>query len=259
MPRVIGFIPLGIILVSIFHESRNIFLWAAIFLQVIIWPHAAYFYAKKWPNPRKAEYQNLYFETFLCGVWMNLVSFQLWPSTVFFIGQAINLLATRGFILYRNAVLFLVAAARMFGVDREKIMGQVCHRLICPAEEGACPITDKKQRIDNSERILLNKDGHAISILKTVVSITLKGRECLLVLMDVQMPEMDGIEATRVIRDPQSNVRNHDIRIVALTGHAMDGDRKRYLEVGMNDYLSKPINSKALYDVLIRNLPRGIQ
>jgi CheY-like chemotaxis protein len=76
-----------------------------------------------------------------------------------------------------------------------------------------------------------------------------------LVLMDVQMPEMDGIEATRVIRDPRSNVRNHDICIVALTGHAMKGDRKRYLEVGMNDYLSKPIDSKELYEVLTRNLP----
>ena len=75
--------------------------------------------------------------------------------------------------------------------------------------------------------------------------------------MDVQMPEMDGIEATRVIRDPQSSVRDHHIGIIALTGHAMEGDRSKYLEVGMNDYISKPINPHALYDVVTRNLPEG--
>ncbi|MCX7048919.1 MAG: response regulator [Candidatus Sumerlaeota bacterium] len=62
-----------------------------------------------------------------------------------------------------------------------------------------------------------------------------------LVLMDVQMPEMDGYEATRVIRDPKSQVRNHEIPIIAMTANAMQGDRERCLEAGMNDYLSKPI------------------
>jgi CheY-like chemotaxis protein len=76
-----------------------------------------------------------------------------------------------------------------------------------------------------------------------------------LVLMDVQMPEMDGLEATRVIRNPDSKVLNHDIGIIALTGHALKGDRQRYLDVGMNDYLSKPIDPEALYNVVIKNLP----
>ena len=62
-----------------------------------------------------------------------------------------------------------------------------------------------------------------------------------LVLMDIQMPEMDGIEATRIVRDKSSAVRDHDIPIIAMTAHAMKGDRESYLAEGMNDYLSKPI------------------
>jgi len=76
-----------------------------------------------------------------------------------------------------------------------------------------------------------------------------------LVLMDVQMPEMDGLEATRIIRDPESRVLDHNIVVIALTGHALKGDRQRYLDAGMNDYLSKPIDPEALYDVVVRNLP----
>ncbi len=61
-----------------------------------------------------------------------------------------------------------------------------------------------------------------------------------LVLMDVQMPEMDGLSATRAVRAPDSPVRNPAIPIVAMTANAMRGDRERCLEAGMDDYLSKP-------------------
>jgi CheY-like chemotaxis protein/HPt (histidine-containing phosphotransfer) domain-containing protein len=77
-----------------------------------------------------------------------------------------------------------------------------------------------------------------------------------LVLMDVQMPEMDGFEATRRIRDPESAVLNHEIPIVAMTAHAMPGDRERCLEAGMDDYVTKPIAPEALADALDRWLPR---
>jgi CheY-like chemotaxis protein/HPt (histidine-containing phosphotransfer) domain-containing protein len=67
-----------------------------------------------------------------------------------------------------------------------------------------------------------------------------------LVLMDVQMPEMDGFEAVACIRDPKSRVVNRAIPIVALTAHAMTGDKERCLAAGMDDYLSKPLDPEQL-------------
>jgi len=76
-----------------------------------------------------------------------------------------------------------------------------------------------------------------------------------LVLMDVQMPEMDGLEATRHIRDPHSSVRNHGIPIIAMTAHALHGDKERCLEAGMDDYVTKPVSPAALAEALERWLP----
>ncbi len=73
-----------------------------------------------------------------------------------------------------------------------------------------------------------------------------------LVLMDVQMPEMDGLEATGQVRDPSSAVRNHDIPIVALTAAAMKGDREKCMAAGMTDYLTKPLRPEELGRVIER-------
>jgi signal transduction histidine kinase/CheY-like chemotaxis protein/HPt (histidine-containing phosphotransfer) domain-containing protein len=79
-----------------------------------------------------------------------------------------------------------------------------------------------------------------------------------LVLMDVQMPEVNGFEATRIIRDPGSGVLRHDIPIVAMTAHALKGDRERCLEAGMDDYASKPVTALALSEILDRHLGRSV-
>lgn len=71
-----------------------------------------------------------------------------------------------------------------------------------------------------------------------------------IVLMDIQMPEMDGLEATRIIRDPNSKVLNHDVRIIALTAHAMKGDQQMCLDAGMNDYITKPIQPDAFLNAI---------
>ena len=71
-------------------------------------------------------------------------------------------------------------AYALIGVPKEKIIGQVCHTYICPAEMGNCPITDKGQKVDKSERVLLTADGSRIPILKTVAPIELNGRPHLL-------------------------------------------------------------------------------
>jgi signal transduction histidine kinase/DNA-binding response OmpR family regulator len=79
-----------------------------------------------------------------------------------------------------------------------------------------------------------------------------------LVLMDVQMPEMNGFEATRIIRDPGSGVLRHDIPVVAMTAHALKGDRERCLEAGMDDYASKPVTALALSEILDRHLGSAV-
>jgi PAS domain S-box-containing protein len=95
---------------------------------------------------------------------------------------------------------------------------------------------------------LLTKRGHVV----TVVS---NGREALealrhgtfdLVLMDVQMPDMDGFEATAAIRELERTSGRH-VRIIAMTAHAMKGDKERCLTAGMDGYLSKPIDQRSLY------------
>ncbi|MFW6154874.1 MAG: ATP-binding protein [Planctomycetota bacterium] len=73
-----------------------------------------------------------------------------------------------------------------------------------------------------------------------------------LVLMDVQMPEMDGLQATAMVRDPASDVLDRDVPIVALSAHAFDQDRRRCRDAGMNDYLAKPLQREQLVAVLAR-------
>jgi two-component system CheB/CheR fusion protein len=107
-------------------------------------------------------------------------------------------------------------------------------------------------------RILLVEDDPANqfgvkSILEFsgyVVEIANNGKEALdlleekefdLVLMDCSMPVMNGYDSTSIIRNPSSNVVNHEIPIIGLTGFAMQEDRDNCLAVGMNDYLSKPV------------------
>jgi PAS domain S-box-containing protein len=77
-----------------------------------------------------------------------------------------------------------------------------------------------------------------------------------LVFMDVQMPEMDGFDATREIRAGQTGLSNRVIPIVAITAHAMQGDREACLRSGMNDYVSKPVSGAVLAEVLARWVPQ---
>jgi CheY-like chemotaxis protein len=107
---------------------------------------------------------------------------------------------------------------------------------------------------------LLEKHGHTVVVAS-------HGKEALaaseshdfdLVLMDVQMPEMDGFEATSAIRAKEKQTGIH-VPIVAMTAHAMKGDRERCLEAGMDDYVAKPIRSQQLFETIEAVLGRSAE
>jgi CheY-like chemotaxis protein len=118
-------------------------------------------------------------------------------------------------------------------------------------------------------KVLLVEDNEinqqvAMELLASVgadVTVASNGREALdlidlghfdVVLMDIQMPEMDGFEATRAIR---ADDRFLSLPVIAMTANAMKGDRERSLEAGMNDHVTKPIEPEELYAALVRCLP----
>ena len=76
-----------------------------------------------------------------------------------------------------------------------------------------------------------------------------------LILMDVQMPEMDGLRATRLIRAREKIAGSH-VPIVAITANVLEGEFKRCLSAGMDDYLSKPVRGKELFQTITRLLPK---
>ena len=136
------------------------------------------------------------------------------------------------------------------------------------------PDRDQPRQIDQNEqgvpplRVLLAEDAYANQVLATgllkkwmhQVEVAHNGLEVLdwlkresfdLILMDVQMPEMDGLVATQTIRTQEAageyaHLRRCPIPIIAMTAHAMKGDRERCLDAGMDDYVSKPIRSAEL-------------
>jgi len=106
---------------------------------------------------------------------------------------------------------------------------------------------------------ILRKKNHEVEIAnngKEAIE-KLESTDYDIVLMDIQMPILDGIETTILIRNGKTDVRDPEIPIIAMTAHAMRGDRERCLEVGMNGYVSKPINSKELFDVIGKILEKN--
>ena len=127
---------------------------------------------------------------------------------------------------------------------------------------------------NNPIRILLAEDNVvnqrvALAILKKVgyqADAVANGAEAIaalrkvaydLVLMDCQMPELDGYAATRRIRDPSTGTIWPEIPIIAMTANAMKGDREKCLDAGMDDYIAKPVQARELAEMIERWLARG--
>ncbi len=147
---------------------------------------------------------------------------------------------------------------------------------IAPLETLSDPNTDE-QLMTFRGRVLVVEDNHinqqvTMTMLRRAgcrVALASNGRKALeasssgsydIIFMDCQMPEMDGYECARIIRQREAeNGARHGrpIPVVALTAHAMKGDREKCLEAGMNDYLSKPFSRRQLQTVLGRWLPLG--
>src|SRR5262249_4603239 len=98
---------------------------------------------------------------------------------------------------------------------------------------------------------LLTKEGHSLVVVNNgAEAVAALDRDAYdLVLMDVQMPEMDGFQATRLIRQREAE-RGRRTPILAMTAYAMKGDRERCLAAGMDGYVSKPIRARELFEAI---------
>ncbi|MCS6865615.1 MAG: response regulator, partial [Gemmata sp.] len=106
---------------------------------------------------------------------------------------------------------------------------------------------------------LLEKQGHTVVVAPDgQAAIAAWERESFdLILMDVQMPNLDGLQATAIIREREAGTGRH-IPIIAMTAHALAGDRERFLAAGMDDYISKPIDAQRLATLLNRYRPAAL-
>ncbi len=100
---------------------------------------------------------------------------------------------------------------------------------------------------------LLEQEGHSVTVAGNGLQAlaVLEQAPFDLALMDIQMPEMDGFETTAAIREQERATERH-LPIIALTAHAMKGDRERCLEAGMDEYLSKPLQAETLFGMIAR-------
>jgi signal transduction histidine kinase/DNA-binding response OmpR family regulator len=153
-----------------------------------------------------------------------------------------------------------------FALPLEPVAELVEVDLSAPSPEPGPASRNSVERILLAEDNLVNQQVVLLRLQQAgfEVSIAANGREAVeafdrggidLILMDVQMPEMDGLRATRLIRSREKATGGH-IPIVAVTANVLEGERRRCLTAGMDDYLSKPVRSKELFETVARLLHR---
>lgn len=120
-------------------------------------------------------------------------------------------------------------ACKMISTEREEIIGQVCHRFICPEEKGECPIIDLGKKIDNAECFLLTANGKKLSVLKSVTHVMLDGKEYLL-------------ECFMNINE-QKHMKEENVRQLALMNNVLATLTHPFYVIDANDYTVKLSNS----------------
>jgi two-component system, sensor histidine kinase len=157
------------------------------------------------------------------------------------------------------------------GIDSERGTGSTCYFVLPlgvsksngddPIDSGAVETFEQVSDVS----VLIVEDNHVnrrvleayLAPFQFSITVAVNGAEAVeivrnqkfdIVLMDIQMPIMDGIEATRIIREQGGWCAK--VPIVAVTANAMAGDRERYLAAGMDDYVPKPVNRDAITQVL---------
>ncbi len=125
----------------------------------------------------------------------------------------------------------------------EAASGDISGRRILLAEDG---LVNQRVAVD-----LLTRRGHHVDLVVNgrLALDALSNNTYDIVLMDIQMPEMDGLTAVKEIRKQEQMTGQHQ-RVVALTAHAMSGDRERFMAAGMDDYLTKPFKAAELYSIV---------
>ncbi len=122
------------------------------------------------------------------------------------------------------------AAIKMIGTSKEKIIGNICHKFICPAQVSRCPITDLNQEVDNSERELLTADGNSIPIIKYVVPFNFHGRACLLETFidnsDRKKAHDELVQAYEKISEDEKELRNQFDELVRLKNTLQLSEKK---------------------------------
>ncbi len=101
---------------------------------------------------------------------------------------------------------------------------------------------------------MFRAQGHTVDVAENGFQAldALRNKRFDLVFMDCQMPEMDGYQCTKMLRQPENGVLDPLIPVIAMTAHAMTGDREKCLAAGMDDYITKPINSEQLRNMVVR-------
>ncbi|MGB3210947.1 MAG: PAS domain S-box protein [Desulforhopalus sp.] len=185
-------------------------------------------------------------------------------------GTGLGLSIVKKLVEMMDGKVCLESAVGKGTVVRFSVKAAIAEKPDSSCKESTCnqsfDVSPKRVLVVEDEKInamvisaMLSKIGHKVHVasngLVALKKVDESDFDC--IFMDIQMPEMDGVETTRAIRSTVMN-NNRRVPIIALTAHAMKGDRERFIAAGMDDYLAKPVEMDSLIEVLSRLKSKGL-